>query len=350
MSRDDANFRQLCEAVPNLVWVFEADGRPSYFNRLCFEFTGTPYDDRAIWEPAGWRAVIHPDDQARAAEVWTQSLSTGQGFETEYRIRRADGAYRWFLARAEPLWAGDGSVARWFGTCTDIDELKQERTLREGLISALTHDLRNPLAMIRLNAQMMARHAGDPEAVRKSAKMILGGVDRADLMIRDLLDAMSIRGGKRLPLQVAELDLEALIRAVLAELRLLHGDRFRLESPGPLRGTWDAQALRRIVENLADNALKYGGADTPVTVSLAPASEGGGATIAVHNEGEAIPAEERAALFELFHRSRAAERSGKKGWGIGLAIVRGLVDAHRGEISVESAEGAGTTFRVRLPG
>ena len=117
----ERRFRVLADAMPQMVWSTMPDGSHDYYNARWYEFTGVPFGST---DGAGWNDVFHPDDQARAWERWRHSLETGEPYEIEYRLRRADGAYRWTLGRALPVHDADGRIERWFGTCTDIQDIK----------------------------------------------------------------------------------------------------------------------------------------------------------------------------------------------------------------------------------
>jgi len=129
LAESEARLRFLAELIPQLVWSTRPDGYHDYYNARWFEYTGLTYEDT---QGAGWNAVLHPDDRERAWNRWHRSLRTGEPYSIEYRFRRHDGAYRWFLGLAMPLRGEDGQIERWFGTCTDIQAQKDaERSLRE---------------------------------------------------------------------------------------------------------------------------------------------------------------------------------------------------------------------------
>ncbi|HVY62887.1 MAG TPA: HAMP domain-containing sensor histidine kinase, partial [Planctomycetota bacterium] len=217
--------------------------------------------------------------------------------------------------------------------------------IREQFTITLTHDLRTPLTAIKSFADVLAQLAASPEQVSDVARRISKSVDRMDRMIHDLLDASRVGGGQGLQLEIEHVDLAAVLSGIVDDLRATHGDRFRFMSDGPLRAKVDPQALRRAVENLAINAVKYGAPGTPITIRLARRQ--GRAEISVHNEGKPIPPDDQRNLFVPFWRPVRAE--GKKGWGIGLPLVRGVVEAHGGSVGVASEPGAGTTFTLDLP-
>ncbi len=228
-----------------------------------------------------------------------------------------------------------------------VANLKQERELRERFVSTLSHDLRTPLTAVKMNAQLLARKLDDPETVLKGAARIVDNVNRADQMIQDLLDANRLKAGERIPIEIGECSLKEIVSETLADLSTVHGDRFIFKIKDPFHGHWDCNGLRRILENLCNNAVKYGAAKAPVTILLEKDHES--VLLHVHNEGPVIPPEEQPFLFEPFKRAGTAQASVHKGWGLGLTLVQGLAEAHGGAVTVESTSASGTTFTVILP-
>nr|WP_241758751.1 GAF domain-containing protein [Pyxidicoccus parkwaysis] len=115
-------FRQIAESIPQLIWLARPDGCNEYCNEPWYEYTGLSQEESAGY---GWRRAFHPDDLGEAGRRWDHSLCTGEPFEVEYRCRRHDGAWRWFLGRARPVRDASGRIVRWFGTCTDIDDQRR---------------------------------------------------------------------------------------------------------------------------------------------------------------------------------------------------------------------------------
>ena len=128
LADSERRFRQLAEAMPQLVWTADADGRVDYYNARAAAYEGLVQQDDGRW---AWQPMIHPDDLARTEEAWTRATRQGEGYACEHRVRMADGAYRWHLSRATPMTGSDGKV-KWYGTATDIDQLKAaEDALRD---------------------------------------------------------------------------------------------------------------------------------------------------------------------------------------------------------------------------
>ncbi len=230
-----------------------------------------------------------------------------------------------------------------------VRDLRAEQDLRERFVTALSHDLRTPLTAAKMSAQMLVLRPIDQAQLHRIANRIASNMDRADEMIRDILDASRIKAGQKIPIDVIGCDLHAIVRAALDNLASMHGDRFGLDGDGPIEGHWDCSALQRVVENLAGNAVKYGDGDSPITVTVVKSDDGPIVELRVHNHGEPIPPEELPRLFTTYLRTVGAARSGQKGWGIGLSLVKGLAEAHGGSVSLRSSAEEGTTFIVRLP-
>ena len=228
-----------------------------------------------------------------------------------------------------------------------VENLEMERELREGFVNTLTHDLRNPLSAAQTSAQLILRQSNKEETVQKFAVRTVECIRRADRMIRDLLDVNSIKAGQRIPLKVEHFGLQEVARTVLDELASVHGDRFVLVADKPVMGFWCPEGLRRSIENLTNNAVKYGYPDQPITVSLVQDSEK--VRIQVHNHGQVISPEDQANLFKSFQRTASAQKSGKRGWGIGLTIVKGVAETHGGSVRLDSTPEQGTTFTIELP-
>lgn len=309
---------------------------------------------------------IHADDRARVSEQVSIAMRDGTPYRTEYRVVRPDGEVIWVEAQGRVTYDAEHKPLRFFGTSVNITrsvsnrmaledanarleslvkDLRQEREQREQFVAALTHDLRTPLTAAKMSAQLLMRKADD--TTQKMAARIAANMDRADQMIRDLLDASRIKAGEEVPLTVEACDLNAFMLAMIEGLTSIHGDRFVLDADVEINGYWDRAVLQRILENLAGNAVKYGDPTAPITLGLTLA--GDDVVISVHNAGPPIPTAELKLLFKPFQRATAAARSGHKGWGIGLTLVRGFAEAHGGSVSATSTAAHGTTFWVRVP-
>lgn len=351
---------RVLDAVPQIVWITDAQGDLQFLSRQWHEFTGLDPSDGGLGRQ--FEQVMHPDDVAANIRAVQDAQKKRGPVSLVHRLKAPDGEYRWVLARGNPTFSDSGELTGWIGVTMDMHEqrlvqealaravehLQEERELRERFVATLSHDLRTPLTAAKMGTHLLLRRGGDPVVLTKTAGRIADNIDRADRMIRDLLDASRLTAGETLPAELAPCDLTAIARETLEELSQVHGDRFVLSAPESTEGHWSASALRRILENLCTNAIKYGARDRAVTVTLTW-SKPEEVLLSVHNWGPPIPLEDQTSLFEPYHRMKSAQAGQEKGWGLGLTLVRGLAQAHHGTVQVESTEASGTTFTVILP-
>lgn len=217
--------------------------------------------------------------------------------------------------------------------------------LREQFTAALMHDLRGPLGAASLAAQAIAR-APDGPKVKAMAEVIIRSHSRVDEMLHHLLDSMVFQGGGRLRLDLGSFNLLELVQDVRDQIEHSHPGRVSV-SGDPVDVTWSREEVKRALENLAANALKYGDADMPIALKVD--CIGGRAMLLVHNHGNPIAAEEIEDIFQFYQRARAAAKNKKEGWGIGLSFVRAVAESHGGSITVDSSLERGTTFLIDMP-
>lgn len=225
----------------------------------------------------------------------------------------------------------------------------ERATFGEQLIGIVSHDLRNPLNTISLTAAVMARRDTLGAQDAKFVQRIQNASQRAANLIGDLLDFTQARLGGRIPVKARPTNLHDLLRSVLVEIEAAHPDRIAiaLEAQSP-QGEWDPDRLSQVVENLVVNALKYGAPGGTVRVSTR--SDDSSVMIDIHNDGVPIPPEQVAVIFEPLHRAaEVSQPNPDRSIGIGLYIVKHIVEAHGGTIGVDSVAERGTTFTVRLP-
>jgi signal transduction histidine kinase len=227
-------------------------------------------------------------------------------------------------------------------------DLVEERALREKFVSALSHDLRNPLTAARMGTQLLLRNLNDSEKITKLAVRIMSSLDRVDSMISDLLDANMIQAGEEIRHKMESVDVADIVSLTIEELISIHGERFIISTPKTLQLECDAHALRRIIDNLCSNAIKYGDPLKKVKVTL-NFEDSSWFEIIVQNFGALIEGEDLKKIFHQFGRTDSAQRSANVGWGLGLTLVKGISRGLGGDVSVTSDLNSGTIFKVRLP-
>lgn len=222
------------------------------------------------------------------------------------------------------------------------DHLKK---LKEQMAQVLAHDLRNPLTTAKISSQLILKRPDDRDNCISKADLTLKSLDRIDKMITELLDASMMKAGEQPFFEFKACDLDWVAREIVNESNIANEGRINVESKGKCLGLWNENGLRRLFENLITNAVKYGQADAPITVSIK--DDANSATVSVHNLGQPISNKDKANIFKKYNRSNSSKD--QKGWGLGLTVVTGMVKAHHGTIKVESEKAIGTTFIVKLP-
>ena len=228
----------------------------------------------------------------------------------------------------------------------NLELLEQEKELRERFVSTLTHDLRTPLTAAKLGAQLLSKKSDIDSPNQTIANRIVANIDRTDSMIRDLLDANLIKAGEKLPLKILHCQLDELLEDAVTEQGSVYGDVFILNNY-PIDGYWDCQAIRRIIENLSSNAVKYGNPLEKVSFKLTYDEKADQVQIEIHNFGNPIDSDTQIEMFNPYKRAESSKD--QKGWGLGLSLIKGLTEAHGGTVSVKSDKEHGTTFSVVLP-
>lgn len=350
LRQSEETWRTLAVAVPDALWIGDHDGRPELTNPRWTAYTGL--GPEAV---ASWMDPCHPDERDHVAQLWASAVASRHPFECELRYRRHDGEHRWFLARAVPVTSG-GEVLRWVGTLTDIDErrraediLKETARRKDEFLAILSHELRNPLAPIRTGLQVLQQVALDSAQARRTLTIIERQARHLTRLVDDLLDTTRVTRGK-VSLQRRPIDLVELIRTSAEDLRpSFERSELELELELPdeaLVCAVDEVRMAQIVGNLVHNALKF----TPPggRVRLGLAREGDLAVLTVADTGIGIAPDLLPVLFEPFTQADATLDRSKGGLGLGLALVRGLVELHGGEVTA-SSPGCGAEVVVRLP-
>lgn len=220
-----------------------------------------------------------------------------------------------------------------------------QNDIQEQFALTLVHDLRTPATVAKLGAQIIKRDSASSENSVRAAGKIEGNMERLEGMLRQLLDVSRIRSGAGLSFELDEMRLDVVAREVVEEMNSVHGDRVAIQADQSITGQWNRDGLYRAIENLVANALKYGNADSHVKVMLKQNDTT--ATITVHNDGNPIPESEQPTLFKKF--VQGSNVTNTSGWGLGLALVNGVVKAHDGTVRVRSSQATGTDFIIELP-
>jgi two-component system CheB/CheR fusion protein len=351
----ERRFRALARHAPVGIFQTDAEGNCLFVNERWCQMAGLSAEAAA---GQCWVGALHPDDRDRIFREWYAAAKAGREFAGEYRFRTPQGQVTWLSGSAVALRDEAGGVSGYLGTVTDISGRKQaEQSLREAdrrkdeFLAMLAHELRNPLAPIR-NAVHVLKLLGpaDPN-LRRAGDMIERQVRHLARLVDDLLDVSRITRGK-IQLQKEKLDLATVVARAVEESRPLidaRGHRLRVTlPPQPVWLVGDATRLVQVLANLLNNAAKY--TEEGRDIGLMVEHGQGEAVVRVRDTGLGIPADLLPRVFDLFTQGDRSLARSEGGLGVGLTVVRSLVEMHGGSVSAHSdGPGTGSEFVVRLP-
>ncbi|MFH5924387.1 response regulator [Roseomonas xinghualingensis] len=374
LRRSEARFRTLANSLPQLAWQADAKGEIEWYNRRWYEFTGLDFEAA---KGSGWMMLHHPDHAERVAQGFRAAIEAGEPWEDSFPLRRADGEYRWFLSRAVPIrdepddFHPEGAITGWFGTNTDVTELREaeaEATLareaaedanraKSQFIANMSHELRTPLSAVIGYSEMLEEEAEDiegGEALKKDLQKIGANARHLLSLINDVLDLSKIEAG-RMETHPEDFAVDAVVKETVTTVQALmerKGNRLEVRLPEDLGSMHSDQVkLRQCLINLLSNASKFteGGI---VTLTAEPGRDLMGRreiAFRVSDTGIGMSPEQLQRLFTRFTQADSSTTRRFGGTGLGLAITKAFCTLLGGGISVESQEGRGTTFTIRVP-
>jgi len=358
----EQQLRKVLQTIPAMAWFASADGANEFVSEGWLEYTGLTLEDT---RGAGWQSALHPDDFERYTEAWRSAVRSGEMFENEARLRRAaDGQFRWFLCRAVPVRDENGTIVRWYGALTDIEERKRSEQERErlhrleaelvhvsrvttmGELSAsLAHELNQPItAVVSLANACLRWLARDPPEIaeaRDAAGKIVRDGTRAGQLIQRLRalyqkDASPRREALALNPSIRE------IVGLLHQKALDHAVSIRTDlAPGLPELRADRVQLQQVLMNLMLNGLEA--METGGELLVRSRLEAGQVSVSVSDTGVGLPPAGAHRLFDAFFTTKP------RGSGMGLAISRSIVESHGGRLWAAANEERGATFRFTLP-
>lgn len=352
--RSEQRFQLAVRATRDLIWEWHSlTGIVELSGTSHPLLEGSAAPDMA---PLDWwmEQAVHPEDRARVSAGFEAAVrAAGEEWQDAYRFRKPDGTWADVVNRAFIVRDRQGRAVRVVGALQDVTaqkrleaEARQQTEFERQLIGIVSHDLRNPLAAITITAASLRRQAAEERQHRGLMRISLSA-DRASRMISDLLDFTQARHGVGLRVHPKPANLHELARGVVEEAQAANPERrIEVDQTGEGSGEWDAGRLAQVISNLVGNALQYGPPDMPVRVTTR--GEDGAVMLEVHNTGTPIAPDLLPRIFEPLERGSELVSQSGRSIGLGLYIVRHIVQAHGGTVSVASTEAEGTTFTVRL--
>ncbi|HMB26897.1 MAG TPA: ATP-binding protein [Blastocatellia bacterium] len=353
--------RLAIDTIPGLVWSALPDGSAEFLNQRWLDYTGLSLKEGLDW---GGKVAVHPDDLARFMDEWRAALAEGKPLETEARLRRADGEYRWLLIRAVPLRDETGKIVKWYGTSTDVEDLKRAeealskshaelahvtRVMTMGeLAASIAHEVNQPLSAIVNNGGACLRWlngvAPDLDEAREAARRIIRDGNRAGEVITRIRALL-----RKTDAEKARLDINQTIREVVKLTRnesARKGVTLRMDLAAdlpPVLG--DRVQLQQVILNLVMNGVEAM-ASTPARprelLIRSRQYESDKALVAVQDSGVGLDGQDLEKIFDAFYTTKP------RGMGMGLAISRSIVEDHGGRLWAAPNDGPGATFQFTL--
>ncbi len=363
-------YRFLADAMPQMVFTATPDGQADYHNRSWLAYTGRTFNAML---GRGWAAAVHPEDADLCLSGWESALAAGKPYETETRLRRADGEYRWHLIRATPMRDAGGSILQWVGAAIDIEDRKRaaaelERKVLEQTAEAreqaqraeqaslakseflamMSHEIRTPMNVIVGLADLIEERAL-PDNQREYVCRLRRASATLLTVINDILDLAAVES-RRLSLQKIPFEPGAVVQSVVSIMEIRARARglslmCDMASSLPPRLTGDPDRLHQVLLNLVGNAVKFTEQGS-VRLLVTGMVDNGLAmlTFSVADTGIGIPTDKQALIFEPFTQADSSITRQYGGTGLGLTISRQLVDLMEGRMWLESEPGRGSTF------
>jgi PAS domain S-box-containing protein len=350
----EQRFRTMADSAPVMIWMSNVEKKCIWFNMPWLDFTGRTMEQELGF---GWADGVHHDDLDRCLRLYAEAFGERKSFRLEYRLRRKDNEYRWILEQGIPLYGAGGDFIGYIGSAIDIHEkteaeeaLKEADRRKDEFLAMLAHELRNPLATIQY-ANYISRLPTIETQDADYSEMIDDQVKHLARLIDDLLDVSRITQDK-IALKPLAVDAATIVnRAIVASHPLIEARGHELQvdiSDQPMPLLADPTRLEQVVQNLLNNAAKYTPQGGRIAITARP--DQAEMVLTVKDNGVGMSRELIPKVFELFTQGdRTLDRS-EGGLGIGLTLVRKLVEMHEGTVTARSEGlGRGSEFTVRLP-
>lgn len=351
LAESEQRFRELANNIDQFAWTMDAEGRALWFNDRWYDYTGTSFEQ--LRDGAG--VTIHPEHTERVRAHFRTCIANGAEWEDTFPLRAKDGSYRWFLSRAIAIRDEAGKIARWFGTNTDVTQLRQlQETLKDNdrrkdeFLAMLAHELRNPVAPIR-NASEVLRRVLDGDREKRLVEIIRRQTAQLAHLLDDLLDVARITSG-RFELNRERIELQSCIDAAIETVEpLIREKHQRLSVDNTLTRAFveaDKVRISQCISNVLVNATKFTPESGHIGIRVFAANDQ--AIIEVTDSGPGIPPELQPRIFDLFMKGRHSSGTNGVGLGVGLFVCKTLLGLHGGDIACRS-DARGSTFVIRLP-
>lgn len=355
LQEKEERFRALAENIPQLAWMADVNGVIFWYNNRWYDYTGTAVN---VMDDFGCKNIYHPEYVDAVKKKYCEHIRAGKVWEDTFPLKRHDGTYRWFLSRAVPIYDANGAITRWLGTNTDVTEqrdaaesLRQMDRRKDEFLAMLAHELRNPLAPITTAANLLTVTQPDSNRLKQISSVIARQASHMTSLVDDLLDVSRVTRGL-ITLHNEEISVKTVLAEAIEQAKPLIDSRaHQLKAKIPEDEYFvlgDRKRLVQVISNLLNNAAKYTLPGGEIEISLVPSDRQ--IQISVKDNGIGMSADLLVHAFDLFAQGQRTPDRAQGGLGIGLALVRSLVQLHGGSIAAFSnGPGHGSELTVTLP-
>lgn len=373
-TKSEVQLQFMAESMPQKIFTASPEGKIDYLSHQWEEYIGQP---AAQFLDRGWDQLFTDDEFKHIAKLWRHAMKTGEPFFVEHRLRRHDGEHRWHITQARAMRDKNGTIVKWFGSSTDINDTKtsQERehqlsiqalsltrerekllalnASKDEFISLASHQLRTPATIVKQYLNMILDgFVGDisPE-LREMIQKANDSNDRQIEIVDDLLRVARLDAGK-IKLVKNVVNIIPLVQEVVTQHLTILEERRQTASisynESGISATIDRPRMKMVLENLLDNASKYSPEGKKIAITITKRADA--VAIAIKDEGVGIDEDEMPKLFRKFSRLNNPLSVAVGGTGLGLYWAKRIVTLHGGMIDVRSKPGSGSVFTVILPG
>ncbi|MBI1276050.1 PAS domain S-box protein [bacterium] len=360
MQESEHRWRALADAMPQLVWMCDNTGWCDYMSNQWHTYSGVEVKD-LLGE--GWLNILHPEDRIRAAHAWNEAVADRAPYDLDYRIRAKDGQYRWFRTRGVAVRDEKGRILKWYGTCTDTQELIESRNMaqeaniaKSEFLANMSHEIRTPMNAVVGLANILAQSSPLTAKQAEFIKTLQLSADSLLALINDLLDIAKIEA-RSVELEKTSFSLTQLIQEVISMVAVRVKEKgltltSNADNAQRLMFRGDPARIRQIILNLCSNAVKFteqGGIDIQLACIPTHHPSIEQIRITVKDTGIGIDKKNLANIFHKFTQADSSINRKYGGTGLGLAITKTLTELMGGTIEVQSTPGEGSSFIIVLP-
>ncbi len=348
----ETRFHQMANLTPDKIICADTSGKIYYFNKSWLDFTGLNLKQLI---KKGWEHVMHPEELKFVSHQWNNSITSGDVFEIEFRLRDKNDGYKWHLGRAVPLKDEGGKVKMWIGAITQIQKLKEEEERKEVFLKMVSHELKTPLTSIKGYTQLLLGMMGGTKADNPQSSKFIPPLERIDSqitrltrLISEMLDLSKVQESK-LILQLENFNLNTMVQESVQDIRYSYSTAsINVIQKSQFSVHGDRDRISQVLINLITNAIKYSPNDKNIEVEVFQEREGL-ASVSVKDHGIGINLEDQKNIFERFFRVTGKDEQTYTGFGIGLFLAKEIMTRHKGNIRVESEKGKGSLFTFSVP-